>query len=96
MNIEKVIDIPDSSLVSMCTKTYGLNKGIYNKIDEWFYLVGIVNIKERRKNIILFLEHTQKRKSDEQNEMKFGSGGLRTAFNIFIRGIENDSAKKVC
>ncbi|PIC63234.1 hypothetical protein CSV79_12895 [Sporosarcina sp. P13] len=84
MDIENTINITDSSIVSICNKIYGVNKGIFNKIDEWFYHIGVVNIKERRRTILLFMEHIQLNKISTQSTVPFGSGGLRIMFDSFV------------
>ena len=51
-----MIHLPDYEFVKKCREIYGLNRGVYNIIDSWFYNNGITSITERRKLIIKFLE----------------------------------------
>jgi riboflavin kinase len=74
--IDKIIHLNDFSFIQLCDKNYGVNRGIYNTIDSWFYENGMENILERRRNIIFFLESIHKKKETKNLRPKFGSGGL--------------------
>ena len=52
---EEIVHLPDIQFVSLCRDNFGLNKGVYNEIDSWFYKNGIKNITNRRKHILQFL-----------------------------------------
>jgi riboflavin kinase len=64
--IDKIIHLNDFSFIQLCDKNYGVNRGIYNTIDSWFYENGMENILERRRNIIFFLESIHKKKGNKE------------------------------
>lgn len=84
MNIEEAVHYSDLYFVNYCFEKYGINRGIYNTIDSWFYEQGMDNILERRKNTILFLEYIQKDRYENKPRVKFGSGGLKVKLNNFL------------
>ena len=72
----KTIHLTDLSFINVCTNKYGINRGVYNTIDEWFYRKGLLNILERRKNILFFLEYIKGKTEFKNSHCKFGHGGL--------------------
>jgi len=72
---DMVIHLPDLSFVQWCEKSFGLNRGVYNTIDAWFYDNGVKDILKRRKLIVYFLNHYHHDQSDGKR-MKFGQGRL--------------------
>ncbi|HZH61819.1 MAG TPA: hypothetical protein VEY70_20045 [Metabacillus sp.] len=73
---DEIIHLTDFAFAQLCHKEYGLNRGIYNTIDSWFYNQGIENILERRRNILFFLEFLDEKVETKNLRPKFGSGGL--------------------
>lgn len=71
---EEIVHLPDIQFVSLCRDNFGLNKGVYNEIDSWFYKNGIKNITNRRKHILQFLNS----KTDYivNGKLKFGPNNL--------------------
>jgi riboflavin kinase len=80
------IHSPDLYFTQYCEKKYGVNRGIYNTIDEWFFNYGINNILERRQTIVHYLQdlHNQRVKNST-NKVKFGNGGLSTSLMEFCQ-----------
>jgi riboflavin kinase len=82
---------PDLQFVQFCEESFGLNRGVYNTIDSWFFRQGVIDIVNRRKTIVHFLEHschsTQKRK------LKFGHGGLSSRLSAYweLKNVCNSS-----
>ena len=72
----KTIHLTDLSFINVCANKYGINRGVYNTIDEWFYRQGLLNILERRKNILFFLEYIKGKTEFKNSRCKFGHGGL--------------------
>jgi hypothetical protein len=72
----KIIHLTDLSFLNVCTNKYRINRGVYNTIDEWFYRQGLLNILERRKNILFFLEYIKGKTEFKNSSCKFGHGGL--------------------
>lgn len=68
-----IIHLADFSFIQFCIRKYGVNRGVYNTIDLWFYKNGLVDILVRRRNILIFLESLTELKNPR---LKFGSGGL--------------------
>lgn len=75
-NTDEIVHLNDFSFVQLCNKEYGVNRGVYNTIDSWFYKNGIVDILQRRKIIIFFLESLNETKELQKKRSKFGRGGL--------------------
>lgn len=67
----------DYSFQKWCEKKYGINRGVYNVIDQWFYEKGIKNIISRRKEILNFLHFiAHPLRLNQPLKIKFGKGGL--------------------
>ncbi|GEN36869.1 hypothetical protein [Aneurinibacillus danicus] len=84
---ENYSHLPDLQFFRYCNYYYGLNRGVYNTIDAWFYKYGIRDILTRRTSIIAFLTFV----SDKENKHKsiqFGSGGLVKKLNEFVHSRE--------
>jgi riboflavin kinase len=80
MNLKDIreIHLPDLQFCKLCDDTYGVNRGVYNTIDAWFYNKGIENILVRRSVMIDFLEFACDNfiSSNHNKRFKFGHGGL--------------------
>ena len=75
--MEETINLTDLSFTRFCCERYGINRGIYNTIDSWFFNQGFRNILERRKKILSFLEFVQNKHTlNRSSRCKFGNGGL--------------------
>lgn len=85
MNIENSeIQYTDYSFQKLCEKKYGVNRGVYNAIDKWFYENGIKNINKRRKEILSFLSYAAlSLDNNPLPKIKFGNGGLTIKLNEF-------------
>lgn len=71
------IHLPDLSFIRLCESQYGINRGIYNTIDTWFYEQGLRDIVERRTKILSFLTYIQGNSTlDGNSPLHFGHGGL--------------------
>jgi len=68
------IHLTDYSFQKMCNDEFGINRGVYNEIDKWFYNKGLVDILKRRKAILNFILLNDR---NEKNKVRFGNGGLR-------------------
>ncbi|WP_338449811.1 hypothetical protein R4Z09_27300 [Niallia oryzisoli] len=73
-----VLKLPDKSFFDLCNELYGINRGVYNVIDHWFYHHGHQEIESRRDTILNFLDYLQKHKIN-----KFGKGGVKHNLEIF-------------
>jgi len=56
----KIVHFPDILFVKYCEGTYGVNRGIYNTIDEYFFQNGLDNVIQRRKMILEFFQYLKK------------------------------------
>ncbi|MGG0718010.1 hypothetical protein ABE096_10545 [Robertmurraya massiliosenegalensis] len=86
---DDIIHLADFSFIQLCIKKYGVNRGIYNTIDLWFYKNGIEDILERRRNILFFLESLIDPKNPRP---KFGSGGLTIKLQQYFFTVAMKSA----
>jgi hypothetical protein len=82
---KKEIHLPDLTFCKLCEDKYGVNRGLYNTIDYWFYEKGIENISERRSIILDFLQVVCDRSkiSTPNRKYKFGHGGLTIKLNEY-------------
>lgn len=83
LNRREVIHLTDLSFIDFCNKKYGINRGIYNTIDAWFYKQGVKDILERRNTILSFFEFIKGKTESKNNRCKFGNGGLTIKLNDF-------------
>lgn len=76
-----VYNLPDLQFVKWCEKTFAINRGVYNTIDEKLFELGYKEIQSRRKVIIDFLqEHVEE---TNHKFYKFGVGNLSDALQNF-------------
>jgi riboflavin kinase len=78
----------DYGFYRYCADRFGINRGIYNTVDEWFYHHGYHdNIVERRQQIICFMDFLAGTENEESSgKVKIGVGGLRSKFTEFAHG----------
>lgn len=75
--------MPDLKFVRFCEEEYGINRGIYNTVDEWFDEQGIREIVRRREIILDFFKSLELNE-DEDGKIKFGSKGLKGRLDHFF------------
>lgn len=75
--------MPDLIFVRFCEEKYGVNRGIYNTVDQWFYEQGVNKIVERRETILDFFKSLELNE-DENGKVKFGSKGLKERLDHFL------------
>ena len=81
MNNDEIFDLPDLQFAKWCEKTFAINRGVYNTIDEKLFELGYKHIQIRRKAIIDFLfEHVE---GTDHKFYKFGHGKLSVALHNF-------------
>ncbi|MBM4761162.1 hypothetical protein [Bacillus sp. B15-48] len=80
--VKATVHSPDLQFIRYCEEEYGINRGIYNTIDHWFFNNGIQNILKRRKVIIDFLQNSLE-PSRQNRKVKFGHGGLSDSLSDF-------------
>jgi riboflavin kinase len=83
-----IIHLPDLLFIEFCKEQFGINRGVYNTIDSWFFQKGIVNILERRHKIHDFLTKWIQESSEKKHgEIKIGHGNLTKKLNEYINPI---------
>ncbi|MGG3470354.1 hypothetical protein ABES02_23070 [Neobacillus pocheonensis] len=82
----KYLNLPDLQFFIWCNQQYGVNRGIYNTIDQWFFDYGIVNIYCRRIQLLGFLDYEKDElyESNKHKFIRFGHGGLTKRLNQFL------------
>ncbi len=78
---KEIAELPDLIFARFCEKEYGVNKGIYNTIDAWFFERGLDRIVERRQMILAFFMTLKLQ--ENASKIKFGSRGLAARLNHF-------------
>lgn len=89
----KYLNLPDLQFFNWCNQQYGLNKGVYNTIDNWLYENGLVSIQYRRIYLLAFLEYVKDvgLKQEEHKFIRFGSGGLTRMLQNFTQQVFKES-----
>lgn len=78
-------NLPDLSFVDLCEKEYGINRGVYNVVDRWFYDRGLTDIAERRRTILRFLHKLGTGcEKHVDGRPKFGKNGLSRKLQHFM------------
>ncbi|WP_077210385.1 hypothetical protein [Bacillus dakarensis] len=83
ISLEQNINLPDRLFSGFIQGMYGINKGVYNTIDVWFYEKGMDNLIMRRKTIVDFLTIVIESASLNEKRVKFGNGGLSERLNDY-------------
>lgn len=78
-----LFQMPDLIFVRFCEEEFGVNRGIYNTVDQWFYKQGVIEIVARREVILDFFR-SLKLNEDRSRKMKFGSKGLTERLDHFF------------
>ena len=89
---EEMIHLTDLSFIHFCNERYGINRGVYNTIDAWFYGQGVVNILKRRHYILSFLDSLKGLETTRNSRLKFGNGGLTIKLHEYFFGINESTA----
>ncbi|MEK5037341.1 hypothetical protein [Sporosarcina sp. FSL K6-3457] len=81
----ELLNLPDLQFFKWCDRQFGVNRGVFNTIDNWFYENGIVNVYCRRILLLEFLKFSLEEGlwQGESKFIKFGHGGLATKLNEF-------------
>ncbi|MET1029939.1 hypothetical protein [Domibacillus tundrae] len=81
------LNLPNSRFYEWCYEKYGLNRGVFNTIDNWLYEYGIVNVLSRRIYLLAFLDFAEASgiRRGEQKYLKFGHGGLSEKLREFLQ-----------
>ncbi|MDQ1909134.1 RNA-binding protein [Paenibacillus sp. GD4] len=82
---EELWHLPDYQFVTHCFEVYGLNRGIYNTMDEWLYRFGIREVVQRRQTIAAFLSSPHLQERGNGRYLKFGKGGLTKQLYDFVQ-----------
>lgn len=85
------LNLPNTRFYEWCHKQYGLNRGVLNTIDNWFYDYGIVNVLSRRIYTLAFLDYVKEAglQRNGQKFVKFGHGGLSEKLKEFLQLHDN-------
>ncbi|OAH58795.1 hypothetical protein AWH49_03735 [Domibacillus aminovorans] len=86
------LNLPNVRFYNWCREQYGLNKGVFHTIDDWFYEYGIVNILSRRVYLLAFLEYAKASgmKQEDHKFIRFGNGGLVVKLREFLQIQEDE------
>lgn len=86
LNNSTFLNLPDTRFYKWCYEQFGLNRGVFNTIDNWFYDNGIVNVLSRRIYLVAFLNYVETSGLIQQGEryLKFGHGGLSKKLREFL------------
>ncbi|MFP3125954.1 hypothetical protein OH784_25195 [Ectobacillus funiculus] len=77
-----LIHLPDLLFVQWCEERFGINRGVYNTIDFWFYQKGVKEVAQRRRYALSFFLSFNQHK-DEKTKIKFGHGGLAASLKHY-------------
>jgi riboflavin kinase len=81
------VNVPDFTFQKSIEQNFGINRGIYNIIDEWFFEQGIQDVIKRRLAIVEFSHFVvePKVKMGPTTKARFGNGGLVKKLNDFCQ-----------
>ncbi|MFE5317475.1 RNA-binding protein [Paenibacillus sp. NPDC056579] len=81
-----LVHLPDIQFVTYCFQMFGLNRGIYNTIDQWLYDSGYKDVLQRRKATVSFLHLINEKGGRERTGslLRFGKGGVTKQLYDFI------------
>ncbi|MBO9610245.1 MAG: hypothetical protein J7639_30075 [Paenibacillaceae bacterium] len=84
----QLVHLPDLQFASWCYEHYGLNKGVYNTIDERLFAAGLIEITSRRAALLSFLDQATHRgiRMRDGKFLRFGKGGLTVLLEHFLQG----------
>lgn len=80
----RIIHSTDFYFQKFCEENYGINRGVYNTIDNYLFEKGFEDILNRRKAILSFLQFVSSRKDKDSTRIKFGNGGLSIHLNEYF------------
>ncbi|APA01746.1 MULTISPECIES: hypothetical protein [Bacillus] len=78
----RYLHLPEVRFLHWCTKQYGINKGVLNTIDGWFYDAGVIPIPVRRLYVLAFLDFAKT--PGKKGKIRFGHGGLTKKLHDFM------------
>lgn len=79
--IDEMLHLPDLQFFKYCKETFGVNRGVYNTIEQWFFNKGINQIVARRNIILAFFQFMK----SQNGAVKFGAKGLTESLNDFFQ-----------
>jgi hypothetical protein len=82
---ERVINKTDLHFFRYCQDNYGINRGVYNTIEQWFYNKRVLNVEDRRKYVLHFLKYVY---GDKIGSGKFGKEGLVNKLHQFYNSLD--------
>lgn len=92
---KSVINLPDLLFIKYCEETFGLNRGVYNVIDEWFYKKDVKDIKMRREKILEFLLFAKSTLNSLNGKLKFGKGNLVNLLSEYVNTSESNHSRNL-
>ena len=79
-----IICLTDLGFQRFCENEYGINRGIYNVVDQWFYDNGFRNVMQRRREILNFFQLEKDEKDNLiQGKIKFGRNRLKSRLEYY-------------
>ncbi|MEH7741583.1 hypothetical protein V7263_11220 [Bacillus subtilis] len=84
---EKIVNQTDLQFLRYIENQYGINRGVYNTIEQWFFEEKVDDIVKRRFYILCFLNYVFK---DQKGTGRFGKKGLTSKLNQFWMKIDKD------
>lgn len=90
VGIDHYLNLPDLQFFMWCSRRYQINRGVYNTIDQWFFDYGMINIQNRRIQLLAFLDFIKHDllEKGESKFIRFGHGGLKKYLTAFIHDQE--------
>lgn len=82
---EHIIHKTDLSFQRSINKQFGINRGIYNTIDHWFFAHGYTDIIRRRTEILPFLNFILTRFINSKGKLRMSSGCLSFYLDEYLR-----------
>ncbi|MET3508203.1 hypothetical protein [Halalkalibacter oceani] len=93
--VNKMVHFPDLSFFQYCQQIYGINRGVYNTIDDHFFSHGLSDILQRRPKILAFLSYLEASNGRGENgRLKIGRKGLTMRLQEFSESGQYEEKKR--
>lgn len=90
------LNLPDLCFYKKCNNLYGINRGVYNVIDNWFFEYGITQVAYRRIYILSFLSYLKEGDQKVSSKyIKFGAGGLADKLSRFVAAYIEETEENI-
>lgn len=87
---DSILHYPDKDFFDWCQIHFGINRGVFNTIDQLLFAQGYKDIIKRRNLLIHYLNYVIDVGfvTSKGNRIKFGKGGVKCSMDLFLHQLE--------